>query len=111
MLIYVDVIIITGSNSNMVYQFIQKLNPEKDLGELHYFLGLDVIRTNKALLFNQVKYVFEILKCASMRDCKSISTSFSTKHNVHLADGASTVLHDNLYRSSVVLYNIYNDNA
>lgn len=77
MLIYVDDIILTGSNQDMVFCFIHKLNLEfsiKDLGELHYFLGIQVTRTPKGLFLNQSKYALDILESISMKDCKSISS-------------------------------------
>ena len=42
-LVYVDDILVTGPNSQLCQQFIQQLStqfPVKDLGPLHYFLGL-----------------------------------------------------------------------
>lgn len=77
MLIYVDDIILTGSNQDMVFCFIHKLNLEfsiKDLGELHYFLGIQVTRTPKGLFLNQSKYALDILESIYMKDCKSISS-------------------------------------
>lgn len=44
-LIYVDDIIVTGSNSTLITDFIASLSvffPVKDLGVLHYFLGIEV---------------------------------------------------------------------
>lgn len=52
MLIYIDGIIIISSHSDMVFKLIQEVTSKfslKDLGELHYFLGIEVIRTNKGL--------------------------------------------------------------
>lgn len=64
-----------------------------------YFLEIEVARTNKGLYFNQPKYVLEILECALMKDCKSISTLLSTKPNLHHTDEASIVLYGDSYRS------------
>lgn len=47
LLIYVDDIIVTGSNTKFLEAFIKQLNVVfslKDLGELHYFLGIEVQR-------------------------------------------------------------------
>ena len=42
----------------------------KDLGELHYFLGLEVWREASKTMVTQSKYVREILNRFNMRDCK-----------------------------------------
>ena len=48
LLIYVDDIIITGSSSSLLHSFICVLSQQfamKDLGKLHYFLGIEAKRT------------------------------------------------------------------
>ncbi|KAM1307994.1 hypothetical protein ACFX2H_010177 [Malus domestica] len=49
-LVYVDDILVSGPDSSACHLFIQKLSslfPVKDLGPLHYFLGLEVQRTTE----------------------------------------------------------------
>lgn len=44
-LVYIDYIIITGSDQRDIEQFMTQLKAEfslKDLGDLHYFLGIEV---------------------------------------------------------------------
>lgn len=53
-LIYVDDIIVIGSNSAFIQSLIQSLSVKfamKDLGTLHYFLGLEVSTTANGLFF------------------------------------------------------------
>jgi hypothetical protein len=54
----------------------------KDLGDLHYFLGIEVIRTPEGILINQRHYVLSMLFKFGMADCKSILTPLdrSVKH-------------------------------
>ena len=46
----------------------------KDLGDLHYFLGIEVIRTLEGILISQHHYVLSMLFKFGMADCKPIST-------------------------------------
>ena len=54
LLLYVDDMVITGSNSSMVQTLITRLTKEfsmKDLGDLHYFLDVEVQANEKGLFF------------------------------------------------------------
>jgi hypothetical protein len=46
----------------------------KHLGDLHFFLGMEVERNlaQRLLYINQIGYVMEILKRFRMEDCKEI---------------------------------------
>ena len=46
----------------------------KDLGLMHYFLGLEVWQIPEGIFINQGKYAMEILKRFDMLDCKSMAT-------------------------------------
>ena len=46
----------------------------KDQGDLHYFLGIEVIRTPEGILISQRHYVLSMLFKFEMADCKSVST-------------------------------------
>ena len=46
----------------------------KDLGDLHYFLGIEVIRTLEGILISHRHYVVSMLFKLGMADCKSVST-------------------------------------
>ena len=46
----------------------------KDQGDLHYFLGIEVIRTPEGILISQRHYVLRMLFKFGMADCKSVST-------------------------------------
>ncbi|KAM0992752.1 hypothetical protein ACFX2A_008619 [Malus domestica] len=63
-LVYVDDILVTSPNPAACQSFIQKLStifPVKDLGPLHYFLGLEVQRSATGLCLHQSKYIFDLL--------------------------------------------------
>jgi hypothetical protein len=46
------------------------------LGDLHYFLGVEVQPNEKGLFLSQTKYALNLLHRASMTDAKLISTPF-----------------------------------
>ena len=50
----------------------------KDLGMMHYFLGLEVWQHSDEIFLNQGKYTVEILKIFGMIDCKAMTTPMTT---------------------------------
>ena len=55
----------------------------KDLGDLHYFLGIEVIRTPKGILISQRHYVMSMLFRFGMTHCKSVSTPLDRNVKLH----------------------------
>ncbi|XP_022860440.1 uncharacterized protein LOC111380988 [Olea europaea var. sylvestris] len=79
LLLYVDDMVITGSNPSMIQSIITRLSKEfsmKDLGDIHYFLDVEVQANEKGLSLSQTKYALDLLQRASMLDAKPISTPF-----------------------------------
>ncbi|KAF5813059.1 putative RNA-directed DNA polymerase [Helianthus annuus] len=102
-LVYVDDIIITGNNSITVATIIERLNSLfalKDMGQLHYFLGVEVVYRGSDLVLSQRKYVREILHRAGLADCKPISTPMHTSH-VLLPDDSPLLDDPSRYRQTV----------
>jgi hypothetical protein len=82
LLLYVDDIILTTSSDDLRKSIISLLSSEfvmKDLGPLHFFLGIAVTRHHKGLFLSQKKYVEEILIRAGMSSCKPCLTPVDTK--------------------------------
>ncbi|KAG8489820.1 hypothetical protein CXB51_017861 [Gossypium anomalum] len=77
-LVYVDDIVITGSSSDEINCFVQRLHNEfalKDMGELNYFLGIEVNRSSSGSLhLSQRKYIRELLTRSSMANAKGAHT-------------------------------------
>ena len=46
----------------------------KDLGSMHYFLGLEVWQNSEGIFVNQEKYAIKILKIFDMLECKAMVT-------------------------------------
>jgi hypothetical protein len=73
LLLYVDDIILTASNMELLHRTISTLQWEftmKDLGPLHHFLGITVERHLDDLFLHQRTYMLDILKRAVMADYK-----------------------------------------
>ncbi|KAM3196178.1 hypothetical protein ACQJBY_072052 [Aegilops geniculata] len=60
----------------------------KDLGPLHYFLGIAVTRTADEFFLSQRKYAEELLERANMQTCKPVSTPVDTRSKLSATDGA-----------------------
>ncbi|GJY69944.1 ribonuclease H-like domain-containing protein [Tanacetum coccineum] len=77
LLVYVDDIVVTGNCVNEIDKFKVFLKLKfkiKDLGPLKYFLGIEVIRSDKDLCLTQRKYCLELLKDYGLHGCKPVST-------------------------------------
>lgn len=73
LLIYVDDILITGTHSTIIQSLLVKLRSDfalKDLGELSYFLGIQVHRKATSLHLQQSKYILDLLNKARMVGAK-----------------------------------------
>jgi histone deacetylase 1/2 len=80
MLIYVDDIIVASSSKAATDAQLKDLSKEfalKDLGDLHYFLGIEVQKTNDGLVLNQANYARGVLTRVGMKDCKGAPTPLS----------------------------------
>jgi histone deacetylase 1/2 len=91
LLVYVDDILLTGSNSAMLHHLIQLLSFEfklRDLGVVHYFLGIEVQSTGMGLMLRQHKYILDILTRASMTSCKPVNTLVSPSKVTILLDNS-----------------------
>ena len=59
----------------------------KDLGRLHYFLGVEVSHHHRSLVLTQQKYAGDLLRRAGMTKCKSVSTPMSATEHLSAMDG------------------------
>lgn len=73
--IYVDDLIYTGDNEDMLLEFKQSMKREfemSDLGRMRFFLGIEVLQTSKGTHISQQKYAEEILRKFEMENCNSV---------------------------------------
>ncbi|KAL0641513.1 hypothetical protein Bca4012_102924 [Brassica carinata] len=64
-LVYVDDLIITGSDKagiKATKEFLKSVFDIKDLGEMKYFLGIEICRSKEGLFMSQRKYTMDMLK-------------------------------------------------
>jgi histone deacetylase 1/2 len=90
LLIYVDDIIVTSSSDHAISALLKDLNKDfaiKDLGVLHYFLGIEVKTTSAGLVLTQGKYALELLEKVGMLQCKSAPTPLSPTEPLSLVAG------------------------
>ena len=80
-LIYVDDIVLTCSDSTKLDWFLSKIKstfPVRDLGSLHFFLGIEAQFSADGLLITQQKYITDLVANSNMSDCKPCYTPMST---------------------------------
>lgn len=76
LVLYVDDLFLTGAEP-IIYQCKRELASEfemKDLGLMHYFLGLEVWQKLGEIFLSQGKYIVKLLERFGMVDCKSVTT-------------------------------------
>jgi hypothetical protein len=77
LILCVDDLFLTGAES-LIAWCKHELASEfemKDLGMMHYFLGLEVWQRTDEIFLSQGKYTVEILRRFGMLDCKFMATS------------------------------------
>ncbi|XP_019105475.2 uncharacterized mitochondrial protein AtMg00810-like [Beta vulgaris subsp. vulgaris] len=103
LVVYVDDIIITGTNLATIDSLKAYLHTTfsiKDLGKLHYFLGIEVLTTSDGFILSQHKFTKELLQDSGLTFQKKTSTPLPT--HVKLLVDEGELYHDPAaYRSLV----------
>ena len=102
LLVYVDDLILTGNQEDTIASFVSRLNKEfviKGLGDLNYFLGMEVAYTVDGLFVSRSKYARDILDRAKLLDAKPVHTPLAP-HKTFISTGA-LFSDPTLYRSLV----------
>nr|GEZ39208.1 putative ribonuclease H-like domain-containing protein [Tanacetum cinerariifolium] len=101
--VYVDDIIF-GSSNLQLYREFEALMHEKfqmsAMGELNFFLGLQVLQKKDGIFLSQDKYVGDILKKFGYSDVRSPNTPMN-KENPWGKDGTGKYVDLHLYRSMI----------
>ncbi|XP_070057545.1 uncharacterized mitochondrial protein AtMg00810-like [Nicotiana tomentosiformis] len=75
LLVFVDDLLITGSSDSLIQQAKRVLHQKfkvKDLGELKFFLGIEVLRSHKGILLNQRKYALQLISDLGLGGAKPV---------------------------------------
>jgi hypothetical protein len=79
--VYVDDIVFGGSSNSLVARFVEDMSREFEMsmmGELQFFLGLQIKQSKERTFVHQAKYTKDILRKFKMEDSKAMSTPMST---------------------------------
>ena len=77
----------------------------KDLGTMHYSLGMEVWQSVDGISLGQGKYAVEILKRLRMMDCKAVATPMASNLNL-LSDASSNSVDATMY-CQMILFLMY----
>ncbi|CAL1409091.1 unnamed protein product [Linum trigynum] len=91
-LVYVDDLLLTSNDSAALSTFQNALAGRfslKALGDVDYFLGIEVIPTISGYILSQHKYMVDILTRFHMREAAPASTPLASSATLSLNDGTS----------------------
>nr|GEU69766.1 hypothetical protein [Tanacetum cinerariifolium] len=92
--LYVDDIIFGSTSQNLCDDFAKIMHDEFEMsmmGELNFFLGLQINQMEDKIFFNQSKYVKEMLKKFGLKDSKPTKTPMSLEIKLTKDDEAESV--------------------
>ena len=101
MQIYVDDIIFGSTNQDFCDEFGKMMANEFEMsmiGELSYFLGLQIKQLKNGTFVSQGKYIKDMIKKFGMSDSKAISTPMGTNGNLD-SDASGNMVDQKLYQS------------
>ncbi|GJX00869.1 retrovirus-related pol polyprotein from transposon TNT 1-94 [Tanacetum coccineum] len=101
--IYVDDIIFRSTNPKYSKRFEKLMHSRFEMslmGEMKFFLGLQIHQSPKGIFINQAKYALEILKKHNMDNCHSIGTPLATKPKLDV-DLSGEPVDQSDYRSKI----------
>jgi hypothetical protein len=92
--IYIDDIIFGGSSHTLVssfYEIMEKAFQMSIMGELIFFLAIQVKQTKQDIFVHQAKYTKDIMKKFNMAELKPVSTPISTAMMLDLDENDEAV--------------------
>jgi hypothetical protein len=64
----------------------------KDLGSLHYFLGIEVKPLPNSVSLSQETYIADVLQHVGMGECKVATTPLSTSEKLSISEGGHLMM-------------------
>jgi hypothetical protein len=101
--IYVDDIIFGSDDDRLSQKFAKDMQSEFEmslLGELSFFLELQIRQSNEGIFISQTKYIREMLKRFRMEDCKPVITPMQTSCKLSKDDDSKST-DQRQYRSMI----------
>jgi len=89
-LVYVDDMMIAGNDKQEIIKLKQQLSSQfhmKDLGELRYFLGLEIVRTAQGLFVSQKKYITDLVREYNLAHSKPMKLPLHTQVKLTATSG------------------------
>ena len=90
LLVYVDDVIIASNNQEAIHKLKSELNScfkLKDLGDVMYFLGLEIARSSAGICISQRKHVLDLLSNFDYLGCKLASTPMEANLKLSMDEG------------------------
>ncbi|XP_054793353.1 uncharacterized mitochondrial protein AtMg00810-like [Prosopis cineraria] len=97
LLVHADDMILTGDDQQWIQALKEHLTTVfemKDLGQLKYFLGIEVTRSNKGIYLSQQKYTLGLLAKTGILDCKPVQTPLEMNHRLGIYPDQIPAKHD-----------------
>ena len=94
LIVYVDDNILTRNDKEELQRLKEHLAQEfeiKDLGNLRYFLGIEVGRSQKGIVFSKRKYILDLPKETGRLGCKSVDTLMDPYKKIGLEKNGAPV--------------------
>ncbi|KAJ1686716.1 hypothetical protein LUZ63_018106 [Rhynchospora breviuscula] len=101
--IYVDDIIFGSTNATLAQEFSSLMSSEFEMsmmGELNFFLGLQIKQLQDGIFISQIKYAKELIKKFGVEDSKSLDTPMGKSANID-ADEKGKPMDITLYRGII----------
>ncbi|KAD3068892.1 hypothetical protein E3N88_36772 [Mikania micrantha] len=89
-----DDIVLSGNCKNFMNNFVELLSKcfsVKDLGDLHHFLGIEVISTNQGMFLSQHRHINDLLTKFHMDGAKEVVTPLSPSDSLSPDEGTSRI--------------------